>query len=59
MGQARKPDLRDGKQGAVSTDLDEKLAGAESPRLQPKPQGHMLRPGIGEKVPDGQATKSS
>jgi len=57
---AKQPDLRDGKtRGAVSTGLDERQAGAEPERVAPKPQGHMLRPGLGGKVPDGQATKSS
>lgn len=59
MGQPEKPDLRDGKRGTVSSGLDARQAGAELPRLQPQPEGRLLRPGIGGKVPDGQVTKSS
>lgn len=59
MGQSQKPDLRDGKRGTVSTGLDERQAGAEPARIQPQSEGHMLRPGVGSKVPDGQVTKSS
>jgi hypothetical protein len=59
MGQSKQPDLRDGKRATVSTGLDERQAGAEPARVAPQAEGHMLRPGIGSKVPDGQVTKSS
>lgn len=57
--QGKQPDLRDGTRGTVSSGLDERQAGAEPARIQPQPEGHLLRPGIGSKVPDGQVTKSS
>lgn len=59
MADSKKPDLRDGARGTVSTGLDERQAGAEPTRIQPQSEGHILRPGIGSKVPDGQGTKSS
>lgn len=58
-GESKKPDLRNGEHGALSEGLDERQAGAEPEKLQPHPVGHMLRPGVGGKVPDGQSTKSS
>ena len=40
------------------TNTDERLAGAEPPSVDPeKGDFHLVRPGVGKKVPEGQNTK--
>ena len=60
--EAKKPDLRDqAKPGVTPTNTDSRMAGGDDRRdtVAPHSDMHVLTPGIGGKVPDGQVTKSS